>query len=141
MTKRAAVRKKGMRPVLLIVLVAWFTGCGDDGPLVTYERGFGGIAGGHATLRIERDGTAKCGSSNFRLQDAELDRLRDRVAAAEDVRPRTRDLRGVEAPTVHVITDDYELDYVGLQAVPASAFPLTTELDRLIANHCEREGP
>jgi hypothetical protein len=147
-----------MRAALIIVSALVLAGCGGDsaaetpratGPLVVYERGYGGYTGGMAELRVGRDGIATlrggapgdgCRNerTSFRLSPAELDRLNGMLTRAGEISPRSASHPAVEAPSYRIATGGVELRYVGFDATPAAAQPLVGELDLLVRNHCLR---
>jgi hypothetical protein len=134
-----------MRIVGLAVLASALAGCGAaserPGPLVRYDRQFGGVVGGSVQLTVGRDGHVT-GRHNIgggtpidvHLRPEELERIEHAVDRARDARPRRREEPSSEAPRVRLVLGDVELRYVGFAVVPDAALPLVHELDRVTSN-------
>jgi hypothetical protein len=142
----------------IVLATAVLAGCGGGGdgapgtdlPLA-YLHLYGGVVGGVAEARIERDGAATVdggrapgcerGTRRFRMTADELDRVRRLVEPMRDVRPRKRETPAGEAPTVRLTFDDFELLYTGFEPLPEDVKALVDELERLVNDHCARGGP
>src|SRR4051794_33223520 len=117
-----------MKVAPIILASVALSGCGGDdpadapparGPLVVYERGYGGYTGGSAELLVERDGQAKLrggapgdGCQNertsFRLSPAERDRLGGVLDGADAITPRAVLHPAVEAPSYRIAAGNVE---------------------------------
>jgi hypothetical protein len=128
---------------LVIALLALAGGGSAEarGPLVTFHRDYGGIVGGSADLRIERDGRAtstRCGDgAPFTLGPKQLHALRaDLRRARHHAHPRTREQYSSEAPAVDITSGTMHLRYVGFGVAPRAAQPLIDRLDRIATRGC-----
>jgi hypothetical protein len=134
---------------LLIALLALAGGGSAEasGPLVTFHRDYGGIVGGRADVRIERDGHTVAdarppgGCANqqrtFRLTHKQLHALRaDLRHARHKAHPRKREEYSSEAPAVDITSGTMHLRYVGFGVAPRAAQPLIDRLDRIAVRNC-----
>jgi hypothetical protein len=141
-------RITGVATLLIALLALAGSGSAEArGPLVTFHRDYGGIVGGSADLRIERDGRTAaearppggCGDERrtFRLSAGQLQKLRaDLRHARRKARPRKREQYSSEAPAVDITSGTMHLRYVGFGVAPPAAQPLIDRLDRIAVRNC-----
>jgi hypothetical protein len=155
-----------MRLLLIAVAAVALTGCAeygscgdyhDPGPKettlpLTYQRSYGGVAGGTAKLRIRLDGVAtlhggttggSCATDDnvFRVSRADLARVEGLLEDAHEIEPRVVDEPATEAPSFGLEASGVRLRYSGYDVVPEAAEALFAALDDIVTEHCAMVTP